>query len=297
LNYPSIKKVIKSNKYLSYLFGPLIYCRQLPSKFNSYRFNREYNKFFEMVTEGSLVIELKDFRGFFEIDIRSDIFKMILKYKNYEQNIVKIVEKYVDSSKDAIDVGANIGLFTILLAHILSNKNKVLSLEPAPMAYQYLKRNLERNNCQNSVIIYNGIATNIKGNYKLNIIQGMEEYSSLGNLVHPAIANRQYKKIDVEGDTIDNLVNEYNLAPGFIKIDTEGAEYLVLSGAAKTIKKYKPVIVVEVQDRLHHSVADHSEKIIYLLKENNYNLINANNPKLQVGVPFNGDMLALPNKV
>jgi FkbM family methyltransferase len=291
-----LNKFIKSNKLIYYLFFPLIYGRSIPQKYKNYKFNKLYNSLFDMVIEGSLVVNMPDFRGSFEIDYRSIILRMILKDKDYEPEHVRIIEKYINPSKDAIDVGANVGLFTILLSKIVSEKNKVLSIEPTPLALKYLHRNIKRNKSEKSVIIYEGISTNTKGDYKLNVIPGMEEYSSLGELVHPEITGKDYKQIDVNGDTIDNLVNLYNLVPGFIKVDTEGAEYLVLSGALNTIQKYKPIILSELQDRLLSSFGDNSEKIICLLRDNGYKIINAYNPRLPINLPFNGDILAIPDQ-
>lgn len=247
-----------------------------------------------MVIEGSLVVEMPDFRGSFEIDFRSIILKMILKDNNYEPELVRIVKTYINPLKDAIDVGANIGLYTILLSKIISQNNKVLSIEPSPLALKYLNNNIKRNNSINSVIVYEGISANTKGNYKLNVIPGMEEYSSLANLVHPDIKNKCHEQININGETIDNLINNYNLDPGFIKVDTEGAEYLVFSGALETIRKYKPVILSEVQDRLLSSFGHNSAKVFNLLMDNGYKIINARNPELPINTPFNGDILAIP---
>ena len=291
----SLKQYIKSNKLAYFILYPLIYFRGLPQRYKNNKFNKLYNSIFDMVIEGSLVVNLSDFRGSFEIDYRSAILKMILKDKNYEKENVRIIEKYINPSKDAIDVGANVGLFTILLSKLVSQDNKVLAIEPSPLAIRYLNNNLKRNNVRNSVIIFEGVSTNIMGDYKLNVIPGMEEYSSLNDIVHPDIKGKCYSQIDVKGETIDNLVKIHNLNPGFIKVDTEGAEYLVLCGALKTISRYKPVIIAEVQDRLSSHFGWNSIDVFNLLMDNKYTIVNLSNPDLPVNMPFNGDILAIPH--
>ena len=54
----------------------------------------------------------------------------------------------------------------------------------------------------------------------------------------------------VETNTLDHFVEHYQLKPGFIKIDAEGAEGLIFEKGMKTITKHLPVIFAEISDRL-----------------------------------------------
>jgi len=125
---------------------------------------------------------------------------------------VDIVRKHINPERDVIDVGANIGLYSILFSKLINNDHRVLCIEPSPAAIKYLRKNLERNNSVNT-IIYEGVATKTKGYYKFNIIPGMEEYSRLGHIAHRWTEGKKYESIDVSGDTIDNLVINNNLNP------------------------------------------------------------------------------------
>jgi hypothetical protein len=93
---------------------------------------------------------------------------------------------------------------------------------------------------------------------------------------------------------VDNLVERYRLHPGFIKIDTEGAELLVLRGALKTLQQEHPVILFELSDRLLASLNSSSEQVIVLLRECGYRLMNADDLKGTISFPFEGSILALP---
>jgi FkbM family methyltransferase len=273
MDISSIKVFIKSNIFLYFLTFPFLYIRKLILKFKDILFNYYYNKIFSMVKEGSLVIDLPDFKGFFEIDSHSNFLRLIIKYQQYENEFVDIVKKHIDPTRDVIDVGANIGLYSILFSKLIIKDREVLCIEPSPAAIKYLRKNIERNNVVNS-IIYEGAATKSKGYYKLNVIPGMEEYSSLGNISLPVTQGMKYQSIDVSGDTLDNLVNIYNLNPGFIKIDAEGAEYLVFGGALETIKKYRPIIISELSDDLTNNFGNTTEDVVQMLKECNYEIIN-----------------------
>jgi FkbM family methyltransferase len=290
--YP--KEYIKQNRILFKFLFPIIFLRRLYLKLKAMPFKKFYEFIFDLVESGSLIVRVSSFKGIFEIDIRSNILKQILKDKRYEPILVELVKKYVDPQKDVLDIGANIGLFTILFSKIVSANNKVLAVEPTPLALHYLRRNVKRNNCDKAVIIFEGAATNKKALVRINIIPGMEEYSSLAEIVHPAVVGKITDSIEVEGHPIDNIVEKFSLTPGFIKIDAEGSEYKVVSGAVNTLKKHRPVILSELSDTLLSCSDESSEKVITLLQENGYKVFNAEAPALPIKFPFIGEIIALP---
>jgi FkbM family methyltransferase len=229
-----------------------------------------YHSLFDMVEAGSLVVKIPTFQGSFEMDFRSHLLERVLMEKTFEPDIVELVKQHLDPQKDVIDVGANVGFYTVLFSKILNEDNKVLAIEPTPLVLGYLRRNIERNGCTKSVLIFEGIATNSKGDYRLNTIVGMEEFSSIGKIVHSYVAEKKSVPLAVKGDTIDNLVYNLGLRPGFIKVDVEGAEYWVLTGAVSTIKEYRPIIVFELSENLLASCGTTPQMVLDFLQQYNY---------------------------
>jgi FkbM family methyltransferase len=281
LNY-----LIKNNKFLYRLF--IAIDSRLRKHFNWY-----YDSFIEIfsnVEEGSLVVTLNNIHGRYEIDSRSHILQRILITKEYEPITVDLIKKYTIREKDAINIGANIGLFTNLLADLIDENNKVLSIEPIPGAFKYLGANIERNRNKGKIITYQGIAFDKPGIFKINLVPGNEEYSSVGEIVHPAMKDHKSKVIEVNGDTIDHLVENYQLRPGIIVIDVEGAELQVLSGAINTIEKYKPIIITELDDLLLEKLNSSSDQIIKILENSGYIVRDIEGKKLKY--PFTGNIIA-----
>ncbi len=90
------------------------------------------------------IVYVDEFQGFFEIGVHSDLFKRIIAYKRYEPKIAQYCLKYLNKNRDAIDIGANIGFYTILFAKNL-NRRRVLSIEPTTNALQKLYKNIVLN--------------------------------------------------------------------------------------------------------------------------------------------------------
>jgi FkbM family methyltransferase len=272
-------------------------CSILKKSLISKNNNDLLDSYLNIVEEGNLVIRSPEFYGSFEMDFRSHILRRFLLTGNYEPEIVQIIKKIVDPKRDVIDIGANIGLFTTLFSKIISKSNKVLSIEPTPNALKYLYNDIKRNNLDDKVIVYEGVASNRKGNFKIKTITGLEEYSSIGDLVHPAIKDLSAKEIMVKGDTIDNLVEASRLNPGLIKIDVEGAEYLVLMGAARTLDLHKPIIISELSDNLLSSFGTNSLEVFNFLRNNEFKIFDAFNFKEISENPFEGEFIAIPNSM
>ena len=256
-----------------------------------------YESMIGNVESGTVLVRAPDFMGSFEMDLRSHIFKRLIKSNRYETELAKLVKSSIDGGKDAIDVGANIGLFTVLLSKLISKGNRVLSIEPVPSVQAYLRRNIQRNACDESVIPYQGIAVDKPGDYLLNVVPGLEEYSSVGSLVHPSIVGKTSEVITVRGDTIDNLVAELSLCPGFIKVDTEGAEFQVLNGALHTIKTHQPIMLLELSAGMMEKLDASPQMVIQLLNDIGYEVSDAYRPGTPLAVPFEGEIFAVPKAV
>ncbi len=211
----------------------------------TYRLSRSLVELFRHVQEGSLVVQLQSFGGTFEIDARSHILHRVLVAGGYEPEIVALLKTLVDPGRDAIDIGANVGLYTVLISDLLFEPQKTLAVEPTPRAGRLLSLNLERNNVSKKVIVYRGAVGEAAGSITMNVIPGKEEYSSRNDLTHHAIAGERSEQIVVPCQTVDALVDLWRLKPGFMKIDVEGAERTVLAGAKKTIHEFRPVILFE----------------------------------------------------
>jgi FkbM family methyltransferase len=239
------------------------------------------------------VVQLPEYKGVFALDCRSDMFKRIIANGEYESELALQCLSQVDPARDAIDVGANAGLYTVLLAKTL-RKGRVLAVEPVPNAAARLRRNISLNHVLDKVIVFEGAASDRTGSAQVKTIEGREDYSTMGEMAHPAVTAERYRTLDVRTSTIDDLVRGNSLDPGFIKVDVEGCEHLVFLGAGEVLKKHRPVVLSELSDYLLRKNGSSAREVIALIANHGYQVIDPLDPPTPPGEKEFGDILCIP---
>ena len=267
----SLLNELKRNKILRAIFFPIIFVYRKYNQIRGKIITVFFDYLFRPIREGSVLASVSWFDGSFFFDPRSQSLKRILIYRDYEKSFSQILRKLAKEGADVIDVGANVGMHTVLCAKSIPRANRVLAIEPIPSALRYLEANIAQNKVRNKVIIFKGaVADKQKKKIVMNYTAGFEEYSRIGSVVHHAIKDRETQKISVSCETVDSLVDKYALQPSLIKIDTEGADFLVLKGAQKTIKKFNPVITCEFVPETQADYHIKGVQILNFLNSNSY---------------------------
>lgn len=240
-----------------------------------------------------LVFGFPEFHGEFEVAVDAELVRRIA-FTAYESHIARLFAKVLQPGDQVVDIGANIGMYTVLASHLVGEKGRVLAAEPVPTTAALFRLNLSRN-ARRNVEFFQGAATSEAGPVTIHVAQGGEEYSSLGNIAHPNAPSEQ-TAVEVEGDTLDHLCEKNNLQPTLVKIDVEGAEGLVLSGAQKVFENYRPVLVSELDDRLLAQLGWKAQRVLALLEGFGYRVFDADTSESLSGdrqEPFTGDIVAI----
>lgn len=173
---------------------------------------------FPKILNSKLILKEKvDWDVFIEVYLRDVYNKAILK-----------------KGLTVVDVGAHIGLYTVLAAEKVGSTGRVIAIEPAPKNYEQLQEHILLNNFNNVTAVPMALSDHT-GLEKLYIAS-----LSICNSLNPNVVPQEKRTdsyVKVKVDTLDDLLKSLNIKKiDILKIDAEGAELQVLRGAEETLK-------------------------------------------------------------
>jgi FkbM family methyltransferase len=198
-------------------------------------------------------------------------FNRCLKIFLKEPGTVDWIDQYVKSGDVFYDVGANIGVYTIIAASRTGKKGRVYAFEPHGANFARLIDNITENDLQ-QVVFPNNFALNDEDgffpfHYKSGDVGTSDSQLSTSRNATPDEAAAQISELKY-ATTIDRLIDSGDIeAPQHIKIDVDGNEILILEGMNRLLAgPHRPIsIQVEMND-------PHQGKILEFMKEHQYRL-------------------------
>ena len=144
-----------------------------------------------------------------------------------------------------LDVGANVGFFTILGARAVGPTGRVYAFEPHPDVRSRLLAAVARNGVASRVHVVGGAVGVVTGDrVRLYVSDRGLEFSSLVPHRAPASPAGFTAFVEVETVSLDSWLAERPVDPALIKIDVEGAEDLVVGGMEQTLRARPPRRIV-----------------------------------------------------
>ncbi len=187
----------------------------------------------------------------------------------YEKENAVFLSRHCQSGMTVIDVGAHLGLFSLIAAQLVGEKGKVYAFEPTPGTFETLKKIIKLNNAQSIIQPVHQAVSNKKG--YVNFFVDEYDGSNANSLV--ARDDKKRASVQVGLTTIDDFVYESKLEKvDFMKIDAEGVELDVIRGATATIKKFRPKIILALHPPLIKNNVQTLEEIYDTLIQLNYDI-------------------------
>jgi len=178
----------------------------------------------------------------------------------YEPLTTQLIKDYIKPGDTVVDVGANIGYYTLLFSRLVGDTGAVFAFEPEPTNYGYLKTNIKLNGYDNIITEQKAIA---------------DKACLMKLFIHPDNPGG-HTITDSYGDipsitvccfSMDDYFKDIKI--DFVKIDVEGAEHLVIEGMSSLIRQGVK-IVFEINAELS---GGHEQEIFDLLEKSGYRFL------------------------
>ena len=190
----------------------------------------------------------------------------------FEPNEFAFIGAFLKPGMAVLDVGANEGLYTVFAAQRVGESGEVHAFEPSRREFLRLEANISLNLFANVRLVPKAVAE-ARGTTELRICEyGHEGQNTLGNFAHEV---KQSGTQTVEVCSLDEYFAEHGLSRlDFIKIDVEGSEQRVLEGAHQTISRFKPIILLELNDKALGFQGASANGVVAFLRECGYTIYN-----------------------
>ena len=181
--------------------------------------------------------------GRFFIDDAEDVIKRVIVAGDpWEKHLLELLEEHVEPGTVVLEVGAHIGTHTVPIARLAGPWGRVYAFEPQRKIYRELRHNLALNGILNVVALRYAVGSGNSRIIEMNLASpGNEGGTGVGSGGDRA-----------ELRTLDSFGFE---RVSLIKIDVERYENAVLDGAIDTIRRNRPVILLEIMGGQSYEVA------------------------------------------
>jgi FkbM family methyltransferase len=188
----------------------------------------------------------------------------------FDANLLRLAEEIVRADSIVWDIGANVGVFSFAAAS-LARAGSVLAVEPDIWLARVVRRSAAlKGNRRLDVRVLAAAASNVNGVATFLIARRGRASSALEAAGGRTEMGGVRERVVVPTLTLDTLLEHFD-APSVVKIDVEGAEHLVLQGAARLLRDVRPALIVEVGSEAR-------EAATRILREAGYTLFDGDLP-------------------
>jgi FkbM family methyltransferase len=193
----------------------------------------------------------------------------------FENDSLELFSRCLAEGMTVFDIGANIGLYTLMASHKVGNAGMVYAFEPSAWAMGRLEKNVSDFGRGNVKLIKAAVGDR-EGPMCFNITED-DAYNSLGGAPMKKIIAKE--TIDVV--SLDSfIVKEAVKGVDVIKCDAEGADYLVFKGASLLLEKWSPLLFFEFNPQITEGFPFPPDKVLYFLDAHGYELFEVVRNKL-----------------
>lgn len=158
------------------------------------------------------------------------------EFENFE---LKVFEDLIKPGMEVLDVGANIGIYSLIANRKVGSKGKVHAFEPVPENVDLIKKNIALNKATRVKLIERAVGDSSK-DVSISIVED--------SLSTHHIGDGSGQTLSVKSCTIDSYVKKNDVKVGLIKMDIEGYEGYAIAGANNTLAGKDMILLTEFSE-------------------------------------------------
>ena len=187
--------------------------------------------------------------------------------EDYEPAVFTALKSRVHSGSVVLDIGANVGVFSLLMARWVGSAGRVYAFEPAPESLWALRRHVALNELAEKIEVVGQAVSDVTGE-AMFFAHTFNEGNSLSRGFLNRVPAAQAVRVPVT--TVDCFCGQRDIIPTLLKIDIEGFELHALRGAKQTLARHRPAVVVELHPMNWPEIGESPETAAALLAELGY---------------------------
>lgn len=213
------------------------------------------------------------------LDLREGI-DLAIYLNVYEPETLNSFQSLIKPGDVVLDIGANIGAMTLPLAKAVGEIGQVISFEPTTWAYEKLQRNLTLNPQLTTRVQAEQIMLLDRGENPPALVYSSWDLTAevdKNPSIHPLHQGKLMTTDGVQGISLDEYCEQQRIEKiDLIKLDVDGYELTVLNGARKTLRKYRPKIIMEMALYVQEE-RKQIDDLLLSLQEADYQLVQLTN--------------------
>jgi len=220
------------------------------------------------------------------VDLRSSTEYHSFFSGEYDSDLLDILHNLLDPNEYFLDIGANIGFYSISIGEKLKNNGtgKVISFEPLENNFNRLTDNLKLNNLEKYCYANK---FGLSDNSVVSTITLREDFTNGSQTGNASISINEnmdfgFEKVPIKLEKLDDFWDKFNARSekiGLVKIDIEGHEDFCLRGGLKTINEHRPTMLMEINKPYFSARGVKLDETFLPLIPENYIIFSSRNKK------------------
>lgn len=182
---------------------------------------------------------------------------------SWDEHVALLMMDSLTEGQTVVDIGANIGYFTLLASKLVGTSGKVLAIEPSHRNLKKLCEHLWLNVATNVAVL--SVAA---GRGKTRVSISFPTYNNCGAAtLRPIKSLQSHQALQV---ALDDVFEAHSIRPDFIKMDIEGFELEALRGMERTLRCCSPMVVCEISEKFLSELGQSTRELLAFMKDCGY---------------------------